>query len=151
LSSDEEEEEESKAAMDATKTGYQEKFKFHLGLNSQPNDFMWGWDSSTKFEGTFVGHTFAFRLAADPDVLVQTYTLQPTRIPDCPNLKNKAQVNRVTSVGLAQALVLPTGTENATDTIMIWNINGTRTHHRRDMAVPFSSGETVASAVIVSF
>jgi hypothetical protein len=99
---------------------YTESFKFHLGMNGQkPADFMWGWDSATKFEGTFVGHSFAFRLAADPSVLVQTYTVQPTRIPDCPNLKNKPQVNRVTSTGMAQAVVLPNPTASMTMPLLL--------------------------------
>lgn len=138
---------------DTQKPVYQEHFKFHLGMNStNPDDFMWGWDSATKFEGTFVGHSFAFRSAADPNVLVQTYTLRPTRIPDCPNLKNKPQVNRVTSVGMAAAVVLPTGIPktftNATDTIGMftkaWNINGSSTRGRRRMLAPYSVDETIA-------
>jgi hypothetical protein len=137
---------------------YQEIFKFHLGTNPKSDDFMWGWDSSTKFEGTFVGHTFAFHLAAEPDVLVQTYKLQPTRIPDCPNLKNKHQVNRVTSIGIAQAVVLPTGImpettlTNATDSTAInaWNINGTITRHRRRLVAPYAVDKAIAGAALTS-
>lgn len=84
-----------------------EEFKFHLGKNPMPLDFMWGWDSPTKFEGSFVGHTFAFRSAANPEILVDTVTLQPTRVIDCPELKNKAQVNQVTKVGDLVEVSLP--------------------------------------------
>jgi len=83
-------------------TSCQEKFKFHLGMNTNPEDFMWGWDSATKFEGSFVGHSFAFRSAANPSILVETITLQPTRIIDCPELKRKVQTNKVTTVAMLQ-------------------------------------------------
>ena len=85
----------------------QEQFKFHLGKNLQPRDFMWQWDSRTKFEQSYVGHSFAFRLAANPSILVDTVTFQPTRIIDCPRLKEKAQGNKVTSVGEPQGLIFP--------------------------------------------
>merc|ERR1712232_204408 len=42
------------------------------------------------FEGTYVGHTFAFRLASDPSVLVDRVTLSPTYVPSCPNRKQNA-------------------------------------------------------------
>ncbi|KAL7556174.1 hypothetical protein ACA910_015294 [Epithemia clementina (nom. ined.)] len=84
---------------DSNRTICQEQFKFHLGLNPLPMDFMWQWDSQTKFEQSFVGHSFAFRSAANPSILVDTVTLQPTRVTDCPELKTKTQVNKVTTVG----------------------------------------------------
>ena len=84
-----------------------EQFKFHLGKNPQPGDFMWQWDSRTKFEQSYVGHSFAFRSAANPSILVDTVTFQPTRIIDCPTLKKKTQVNKVTSVGDQQGLFFP--------------------------------------------
>jgi hypothetical protein len=145
--------------VDDTKPVYQEHFKFHLGMNPKSTDFMWNWDSATKFEGTFVGHSFAFRSHADPDVLVETHTLRPTRIPDCPNLKNKQQINRVTSMGVAQAIVLPTGMHelplvNATTSMMsskAWNLNGTamRRHRRtlfQDEAAMASTTTVMASS-----
>lgn len=85
----------------------QEKFKFHLGMNTAAQDFMWGWDSTTKFEGSFVGHSFAFRSAADPSILVETVTLQPTQVIDCPELKEKVQVNTVTTVGEMLETMVP--------------------------------------------
>jgi hypothetical protein len=33
------------------------------------------------------------RLASDPSVVIDTYTLQPTRIIDCPNLKQQVAVS----------------------------------------------------------
>lgn len=142
---------------------YQEYFKFHLGMNPASEDFMWGWDSATKFEGTFVGHSFAFRSADNPDILVETHTLRPTRIPDCPNLRNKHQVNRVTSIGIGQAVILPTGlhqVSNITDSSGLnatlakaWIFtNGTHTARRRRTKVQhqYSANEAMASAVYVS-
>ena len=64
-----------------------EKFRLHLGTNHASQDFFSDWQSATKFEGSFLGHTFVARLASNPDVVVDSYTLKPTRIVDCPNLK----------------------------------------------------------------
>lgn len=76
-----------------------ETFKFHLGTNGATPDFMWDWASPTKYEGTFVGHTFSFRLAHDPAVLVERVTLEPTRVTDCPKRQQKVAVG-VPSGGL---------------------------------------------------
>jgi hypothetical protein len=92
----------------------QEKFRFHLGMNRQAPDFMWSWDSPTKFEGSFVGHAFSFRLASDPSVLVETVTLQPTRIVDCPELSSQAQVNQVTRLGDLVEVGLPVSGDDST-------------------------------------
>lgn len=62
-----------------------ESFKFHLGRDSEVDDFMWDWKSQTKYEGTFIGHSFHFRLASNPSILVDTHTLQPTIVTDCPS------------------------------------------------------------------
>jgi hypothetical protein len=64
-----------------------EQFKFHMGTKPATQDFMYDWESSTKFEGTFIGHTFVARLASNPEVVIDSYTLQPTRVIDCPNIK----------------------------------------------------------------
>jgi len=70
-----------------------ETFKFHLGRETaQLKDFMWDWLSATKYEGTFVGHTFRFRLAHNPTAWSQTITLAPTQIPDCPELKQAVAI-----------------------------------------------------------
>lgn len=61
-----------------------EKFKLHLGVESTTTDFLHDWSSATKFEGTFVGHTFHFRLASNPTILVDTVTVQPIYVTDCP-------------------------------------------------------------------
>ena len=55
-------------------------------------DFMFDWASKTKYEGSFVGHTFVARKWDDPSVVVDTYTVQPTRIQDCPRVKRRAMV-----------------------------------------------------------
>jgi len=64
----------------------------HLGTKPATQDFMFDWESSTKFEGSFIGHTFVARLASDPTRVVDSYTLEPTRIVDCPTLKQAQQV-----------------------------------------------------------
>jgi hypothetical protein len=68
-----------------------ESYKFHMGLKAAPQDFMWDWSSQTKYEGSFLGHTFVARKADDPSVVVDRYTLEPTRIVDCPRRKAKPQ------------------------------------------------------------
>lgn len=92
-----------------------EDFKFHLGLNSRPNDFMWDWKSQTKYEGTYVGHNFVFRLAKDPSILLDEVLLQPTSVGDCPNLKQRDMIKthmEVMPIGTLQHLL-----SNTTDTI----------------------------------
>lgn len=64
-----------------------EQFKFHVGTKPATQDFMYDWESTTKFEGTFIGHTFVARLASNPEIVIDSYTLQPTRVMDCPDLK----------------------------------------------------------------
>jgi hypothetical protein len=61
-----------------------EAFKFHLGVESVVPDFHWDWTSQTKYEGSFIGHTFHFRLASNPTILVDTVTLSPVVVTDCP-------------------------------------------------------------------
>lgn len=62
-----------------------EKFKFHLGTHraNNTND----WNSILKYEATMVGHSFVARLASNPDIVVDAFTLQPTQIYDCPRRK----------------------------------------------------------------
>jgi hypothetical protein len=48
------------------------------------------WESSTKFEASFIGHTYVARLASDPTRVIDSYTLQTTKIPDCPDVKQQA-------------------------------------------------------------
>lgn len=69
-----------------------EEFKFHLGLEDVTKDYMNHWDDRTKFETTYMGHTFVARLSSNPSVLVDTFRVKPTEIPDCPNLKQKPVV-----------------------------------------------------------
>jgi len=80
--------------VDVPETGFScaEQYKFHMGLKTAPQDFMWDWGSKTKYEGSFVGHTFVARRADDPSVVVDKYTLEPTRIIDCPSRKKKQVV-----------------------------------------------------------
>jgi hypothetical protein len=66
-----------------------EEFKFHLGLKDNTPNYMYDWDSRSKFEATFIGHTFSARLATNPDIVVDSFTLQPTEIHDCPGLNQK--------------------------------------------------------------
>jgi len=73
-------------ACSLTQKSCHEEFKFHLGKNPYSDDFHWGWDSQTKFEGTFVGHNFVFRLQANDHIVVDTVTVEPTYVLDCPNI-----------------------------------------------------------------
>lgn len=66
-----------------------EKFRFHLGTKPATQNYMEDWDSATKFEGSFIGHTFVARLASDPNIVVDSYTVETTKIVDCPSLKQK--------------------------------------------------------------
>ncbi|OEU22086.1 hypothetical protein FRACYDRAFT_267155, partial [Fragilariopsis cylindrus CCMP1102] len=50
-----------------------ETYKFHMGTQGSSQDFMWDWNSATKYEGSFIGHTFVARLASDPSVIIQKY------------------------------------------------------------------------------
>jgi hypothetical protein len=87
-----------------------EKFRFHLGTKPATQDFMQDWESATKFEGSFIGHTFVARLASDPNVVVDSYTIETTKIIDCPNLKQKVQSNskeQAEAIVEAQGLVTP--------------------------------------------
>ncbi|CAB9505734.1 expressed unknown protein [Seminavis robusta] len=70
-----------------------EQFKFHLGTNPYTTDFMWAWDSQTKFEGTYVGHNFVFRLRANDDIVVDSVTVQPTYVQECAELMENQQHN----------------------------------------------------------
>jgi hypothetical protein len=79
-----------------------EKYKFHLGTKPATQDFMFDWESQTKFEGSYIGHTFVARLASNPDIVVDSYTLEPTRIVDCPDLKQQVAA---TSYEKAEAIV----------------------------------------------
>jgi len=66
-----------------------EKYRFHMGTQASSQDFMWDWNSATKYEGSIIGHTFVARLESDPSVVIQKYTLEPTKIIDCPTDKEK--------------------------------------------------------------
>jgi hypothetical protein len=85
---------------DDSGTSCTEEFKLHLGVDSVTHDFFNDWTSNTKFEGTFIGHTFHFRLASNPTVLVETVTLAPVIVTDCPTTSVAAQVS-VGSLGSA--------------------------------------------------
>jgi hypothetical protein len=94
-----------------------EEFKLHLGMHGASKDFHWDWASNTKFEGSAIGHTFAFRLASNPSVLVDTITLEPTRIIDCPAPDKLSEV-QIT----ADSIIMPVrfgrrygGHQNATE------------------------------------
>jgi hypothetical protein len=88
-----------------------EEFKLHLGLDGAARDFHWDWQSNTKFEASAIGHTFAFRLASDPAVLVDTVTLQPTRVVDCPTTTDTtatAQAQQLSEVQITADSIIMT-------------------------------------------
>lgn len=64
-----------------------ERFKFHLGIaRNDMTDIFHDWQSNIKYENTFIDHIFRFRLATNPDVIVDTVTIEPTYIYDCPSM-----------------------------------------------------------------
>lgn len=79
-------------------TSCTEHFKLHLGVQDVVPDYLNDWTSQTKYEGTFIGHTFHFRLAANPTVLVDTVTLSPVVVTDCPLLAKPATTTTTTIV-----------------------------------------------------
>ena len=95
---------EGNVANGHTPKSCHEVFKFHLGLQEKTNNFMFDWNSKTKYEGTYVGHNFVFRYAKDERIVVDSIALHPTRVIDCPGLKN--QVN-VASATAGEAIITP--------------------------------------------
>ena len=93
-----------------------EEFKFHLGLHDSPNDYMFDWHSRTKFESTYIGHSFVARLASNPDIVVDSYTVQPTIVRDCPK-RNKAATKEKPKNDIALD-VMPSVTQNATEDLL---------------------------------
>jgi len=88
-----------------------ETYQFHMGTHPAPQDFMWDWNSMTKYEGSFIGHTFVARLQSDPSVVVDSYKLEPTRIVDCPASKKQRSMTTTPSKEAAESLeVLGRGT-----------------------------------------
>jgi len=81
-----------------------EVFKFHLGRKENTANFMFDWESNTKYEGTYVGHNFVFRLAKDERIVVDSIALQPTKVIDCPGLKNQITVGTHSE---AEAIISP--------------------------------------------
>jgi hypothetical protein len=79
-----------------------EEFKLHLGVDPITPDFHKDWQSNTKFEGTAIGHSFAFRLASNPSILVETVTLEPTKVIDCPAQEETTEM-QIT----ADSIILP--------------------------------------------
>jgi hypothetical protein len=93
-----------------------ENYKFHMGTQSSSQDFMWDWNSATKYEGSYIGHTFVARLASDPSVIIQKYTLEPTKIIDCPTSKKQQVVaavsnNETEEVTITQGTTLPSAVD----------------------------------------
>merc|ERR1711865_1188962 len=85
-----------------------EHYKFHLGTLTATQDFMWDWNSSTKYEGSFIGHTFIARLANDPThTVIDTYTVAPTKIIECPNKKQQQGITTTLSNAVQQEIGIP--------------------------------------------
>ena len=117
-----------------------EHFKLHLGVNDNPSDFMNEWSSPTKFEGTFVSHAFVFRLAADPSVLVDSVTVRPTHIVDCPE-----QGQAVGEGVYANYVAIPTGRfEYIGDAANVTSFNST------DFAPAYTESSKMHTAVLTA-
>jgi len=95
-----------------------EKFKFHLGTKPAPQDFMLDWDSATKFEGSYIGHTFVARLASDPSIVIDSYTVEPTQIIDCPTLRKQQIASSVDEEAEAEVRVDGTVQEQGEDSTL---------------------------------
>lgn len=93
----------------------QEHFKFQLGINANSQNFAFDPDSNTKFEKTYVGHTFTFR-SASTGALVDRMTIQPIQIGACP-LRRKVSQDVV--IGQKDSIVLPIATN--TTNHLYWN------------------------------
>ena len=96
-----------------------EKYIFHMGTQPSSQDFMWDWNSATKYEGSFIGHTFVARLASDPSIIIQKYTLEPTKIIDCPTSKKQQVVvaaavsnDEAEEVTITQGTILPSAADD---------------------------------------
>lgn len=97
-----------------------EKFKFHVGTKPATQDFMHDWESTTKFEGTFVGHMFVARLASNPNVIVDSHVVDSTKIIDCPNLKKQVPVAsdaKAEALMTAEGTIQPLQEENVADDV----------------------------------
>jgi len=82
-----------------------EKFRFHLGTKPATQDFMLDWESSTKFEGSFIGHTFIARLASNPNIVVDSHTVETTKIIDCPQGKQQQIVTTAIPETIAEVII----------------------------------------------
>ena len=71
---------------------------------------MFNWDSITKYEGAYMGHTFVARLASNHDIIVDSYTLEPTKIIDCPKAKKQAVAASSQSRSEAEVVIGAEGT-----------------------------------------
>lgn len=101
-----------------------EKYKFHMGTQDSSQDFMWDWNSATKYEGSVIGHTFVARLASDPSIIIQKYTLEPTKIIDCPTSKKQQVVPAVLNgeaeeVTITQGTTLPSADDETEERLMM--------------------------------
>jgi hypothetical protein len=79
---------------------------------------MFDWESSTKFEGSFIGHTFIARLASDPNIVVDSYTVETTKIIDCPNMKQSVATGSqeaAQAIVDAEGIILPLGDQSVGD------------------------------------
>jgi hypothetical protein len=82
----------------------QEHLKFQLGLNAKAPNFAFDLDSTTKFEKSYVGHSFVFR-TPDGD-FVDSYTIQPTYVVDCPTRRRTVGI-AIAIAGVSEGVELP--------------------------------------------
>lgn len=151
----------------------QEIFKLHLGTQSQTPDFHWDWQSPVKFETSYVGNVFVFRLATHPDgtrasgdsPVVDRFEVKATVVTDCPDLKNQVMTGNVISPSIPLSVegrsallhhMLHTNTTIATNaTILTWDgwmgraqkKQKQRQGKRRSHAAGNSTSETLIYAV----
>lgn len=86
-----------------------ESFRYHLGTNHSVHAIMQEtWSSSTKFETTYIPHSFIIRHATTNEFF-QRYTLQPTRIRDCGFDNAEKRKGGEDDTWQDHVIVLPTG------------------------------------------
>lgn len=89
------------------KTCY-ERFEMHLGNLDATQDFYNDWRSPTKYESAYIGQQFLFRLASNEEIVLDSYTVSPTKIIDCPSRKKQQQVVAARSNNIATEIEIHT-------------------------------------------
>lgn len=107
-----------------------ERFKFHLGINPNPGDYLDDWNSPIAYEGTYLMHRFVARLRHDPNVVVDEVVMEESLVRDCPVRKSKAKVHSKLMDKVLQNVEVQVGSKMTIDLSdlkkhTVWSGNGT--------------------------